>query len=1230
MKYLNKIVFIKSANIDYQEIQLNGNVHFTGDQGVGKTTVLRAILFFYNADTQKLGIPKVANKSDFAEYYFEYPNSHIIYEVVNGTGKYMIWLYKEHNKLAYRFIDSEYKKEFFLAETPAGFSPLKPVQVHEEILKQTRPSRKITKFSEYRNILYGAIGRGSGSNGTFKRYSIMQSPAYQNIPKTISNIYLNSNLKSDAIKTTIINSISIDDYAVNEGKGYKVDLNVLRTQLSDFKKDYNDISAYDKIKKRAEHIIQRYDALVRLEQEKIIAAKTLGTNHKRLVSTIEKQEIEASGLATKLSDCHKEIKELNENFNHTKTNFDRKIAIVQKNIDDTRDKITHYNSIRKRDLTGINSILDFVANESRFEAEKDNLENEKKALTSQVDSIEGKYKAIFQQLDNGHRANLNLLNEKKSILKAEQAAQRNKVVEQIAQFIEEIRQRFENQMEAEIELQNLLIEKERKLKRQRDKIDYTRFYEKEIKAEQDSLAELKKALIENNSAIHLHKEEIEKLQNKGDYEKEVFQLELDSKRKELQVKRDNIKARLGLVEEKLESFKGSFHEFLNKNYPNWEQTIGKVCDESVLLSQSLSPQMIEVGDALYGVRVNLDEININVRTIADYQDEKKELQAAMEGLNNDIQILLTDSENQRQKISNKYNQKIKKLNQEVLQLKADISQTEVKISQAELKIRNLMKSAEKKKMDEVAIIEPLIREVYQKIGQSKQKYQNLKLEKEKRVKEKQQEQKQELENLKSRFEAQLTNLEAQIVVEKQKYEEKVEQVNKERLKELEGKVDTIYLKKVEAAIEELKHKLQFIRELNPVVAVYHEDKRKLIDKLPLFEAENSKLFSEFNEVKEKFEKENKELTDKQNQINKELVRVNEHVREQKRQLNEFELFKTSPFYDEVAYYVEHEEGEVSDEPLTLLIHKIKNLQQNLSENIRMLKSSINKFVSPLREENIFNFPTNFADDAAYRAFANDLKDFVTDNKIDDYKKYIKKTHSDLINLIVKHIEQLSSKKKEIDEIISRMNRDFDRHNFVGVVQKVELRADPSENKIFQTFDEIRKFHAENPFGFGEQNLFTGLKLEENNSVAFKLLVALMSNLEQEQNRTEISLEDTFELKFKVIENNKDTGWQTKLADIGSNGTDVLVKAMLYIMLLNVLKEKASKKKSDFKLHCIMDEINIIHPKNIDSLIHFANERGIWMINGSPVETNAIAYKYVYDFEKTKDSITRANRLIAQV
>jgi type IV secretory pathway ATPase VirB11/archaellum biosynthesis ATPase len=83
MRYLNKIVFINSAGISYADISIDGNVHFIGTQGVGKSTTLRAILFFYNADKLKLGIEK--GKRTFDEYYFPYGNSFIVYEVARES-----------------------------------------------------------------------------------------------------------------------------------------------------------------------------------------------------------------------------------------------------------------------------------------------------------------------------------------------------------------------------------------------------------------------------------------------------------------------------------------------------------------------------------------------------------------------------------------------------------------------------------------------------------------------------------------------------------------------------------------------------------------------------------------------------------------------------------------------------------------------------------------------------------------------------------------------------------------------------------------------------------------------------------------------------------------------------------------------------------------------------------------------------------------------------------------
>ena len=67
MRNLSRIIFINSANIPYSDdIYLDGNVHFIGTQGVGKSTLLRAILIFYNADTQQKKTKTKKKNNDWA------------------------------------------------------------------------------------------------------------------------------------------------------------------------------------------------------------------------------------------------------------------------------------------------------------------------------------------------------------------------------------------------------------------------------------------------------------------------------------------------------------------------------------------------------------------------------------------------------------------------------------------------------------------------------------------------------------------------------------------------------------------------------------------------------------------------------------------------------------------------------------------------------------------------------------------------------------------------------------------------------------------------------------------------------------------------------------------------------------------------------------------------------------------------------------------------------------
>jgi len=160
------------------------------------------------------------------------------------------------------------------------------------------------------------------------------------------------------------------------------------------------------------------------------------------------------------------------------------------------------------------------------------------------------------------------------------------------------------------------------------------------------------------------------------------------------------------------------------------------------------------------------------------------------------------------------------------------------------------------------------------------------------------------------------------------------------------------------------------------------------------------------------------------------------------------------------------------------------------------------------------------------------------------------------------------------------------------------------------------------------NLFTSPESNSKNQKAIDLLKQLIKELEQSK-KSYLTLSESFDLQFRIVENNNDSGWVEKLSNVGSNGTDILVKAMINISLLNVFKMDASKKHKDFKLHCMMDEIGTLHPTNQKGILGFANERNILLINGSPTSQNATDYKYTYKLAK-EQSKTNSKKYITKV
>ena len=102
---LKKIYLIKSAGYEFSEVDLSDNTLLLGESGVGKTTRMRAALFFYTMDYSDAALNiNPDTKKSFNQWYFREHNSHIVYEYTKDESRFL-FIVSRSVKLHYTFVD---------------------------------------------------------------------------------------------------------------------------------------------------------------------------------------------------------------------------------------------------------------------------------------------------------------------------------------------------------------------------------------------------------------------------------------------------------------------------------------------------------------------------------------------------------------------------------------------------------------------------------------------------------------------------------------------------------------------------------------------------------------------------------------------------------------------------------------------------------------------------------------------------------------------------------------------------------------------------------------------------------------------------------------------------------------------------------------------------------------------------------------------------------------------
>ena len=1210
MRYLNKIIFINSAHVPYAEIKLDGNVHFIGTQGVGKSTLLRSILFFYNVDKSKLGIKTQAGQKGYDEFYLPHQNSYIIYEVCRETGKFFVMTFLSHGRTAFRIVDCAYDKRFFVEED--GSVRYEWGRISEQIGTRVFKSNIIRGYEEFRDIIYG---NSQQVTKELRRFSLMESTKYRQVPLTIQNIFLNQSLESRVIKDTIIDSM---DFASDN-----IDLNRYREELKSFRQQYEDIWKWYKVEKNGK-------VKVKIDAETVIEKYTDYEYVRKLISELcgqlnyamERDTNLLPQLAEQETSCGQELSrqkrllgEENDKFTKERDGLKGSEAILDEFLKKVKEKHQHYTEI------GIEKIIERISKEGELKIQQQSLSHQEETLTNKNQSVISKYDTLILDVENQLQAYKIQCQQRINEIDSQHLQAESRLQTETTEQTETIRGQYEQKLKENQTQLDETRQTKSDLILQQQRVKLSNPYQEEMDEQERRLKELNDIKLKLFQESSGKQQEIDRILNETAIQRKDLENACEKEVAAIENEIKQINAEIEKVTDMLSRQKGSLIEWLGENVNGWEKNIGRVLDEdAVLYNTSLNPQFVGSSDSIYGVKVETDNIEKTIKTPEELKAQKALMEQKIDELNKKIALRKQQFEDDIAELERKPSAWLKQLRMEKMNADAEYNQIPRRIELLQKEQSASMESLTKWRNAELEKLQTKIGETEKEIEAIGKQGKLLTDQRDK-----------ELENIRKSFEKQKKELKnacdqqkAEVNAELKSKEQNAAQHKGELLAQMDAElkglgVDVNQLATIRQQLQKTSDELKYIEDHRPDFISWQNDTREYFDLEQKKKDERKLIRQKIDELQGKFQKRKQQYDEKIGMLSADLRKLQDEQKKLNESIGKVRAFMGNPTCPQELLSAKSIETVKS---LSDILEELRDHISTQQQKFEDFKQAVIRFKGNFSAQNTFNFRTEFNIDADYTEFAAELNEFISNNKIEQYRVRTSRQYATIIKRIAKDVSDLSQHKSDIERTILDINRDFRENNFVGVIKEIELRAVESNDRLMQQLLNIKHFDDEHGYDIGQLNLFTSEdNLNRTNEQAVKLLMTLIEMMDAEQKRDTITLSDTFKLEFKVKENDNDTNWVEKLSNVGSDGTDILVKAMVNIMLINVFKRKISRKFGDFKLHCMMDEIGKLHPNNVEGILDFASKRNIFLINSSPTTYNALAYKYTYSLSKDERSNT---------
>lgn len=1162
----------------FSEYNFDSATQLTGDNGAGKTSLLRLIPFFYGATGTQIVRRSNVNKP-FAEWYLPNNNSYLVFEFTTARGQtaHVICCRNLSTKggIVYQFVKGEFDQSVIIKqdheEKPYAIACTKLAA--ELTDKGFDYESRITSVKEYREIIQN-INAGTRNN-KFLSYSLCSGRNDVRHIEKITAALIQGEFNMVDTKALFLDILEEG----NSNLEFGVDANKIEQWCDDYcgltaflgKKDaFTEAIANNK---QIAYLTSRLaNALWVIREASDELAESLSKAHRERAEYIESsnkqiedvntqkldKEVSRNSLQSGIRSLDSEIEAHHQVLLKYEDNDYPELSIKLKQLTDMEDKLAYqrdsYVELEAKVIDAKDKRdRDFQNLESKFNNEKSKLTEQKLKAQQETKAKQAKVDETFQQQLNELTKLHNSFTKDKGIVLTECKA---KLATQ--------EQRLKNP-----DIDELLIEQRERLESEKDKL-------------QDQANEL-------NRTVNSAEKEDGKLHKKRENLLSDLERTCNNKR--------NAEEKLKLVNARLDPESGTLFSFLENHKEGWQSSpLGSILTEDLLMDTTLAPSMTEDSGCLFDL--SIDTSNLPDCTVTN-QSDVEEQASLMDSIDR-----LEDTEADLNKQIKKNDGVIKDSKIELSRIRSELRNTDNDLAQTKSNLENKKIEIARAKETLIELVSSNIKSISLSISLIKKEMSEFEARFEEARAKLNDDRFTQNGNIETALEISIDTIDKMITKNHQVLGENKERINMEyeqRLSEqgISREIYQRYKEEIELLDDEIKNlkaKSQIIKEYETWLSIYEIDDPK---RRQLRNVKQKELESVNQEIKS-FETKLRELRSEAHRIKQQFKETIDTSDKRKRRADSA-IYRLSN-YEAFESKEEIEEGFSYSGDLNSLLNEVESKLPELEKLSKKRKKDIQQMeviTLSLGDGELYRFwnetsrNTISEDIVASDSKRIDILEKIMNDIIPQVMRITIDSAVNMGRMLVDFKDRLLSFDRDIKKLGRNVSEKVKANNTFSVVGSIDINVESSLSKL-EGWQDIINFSE-----IYEDWDRTGAAELPTNEF-YNALDTLTYHISADKLKKPTEL---FDIKFEVIENNQRKIAKTDkdMRDLASNGTNLLIQSMLYLALLT-----QQRGASLLSITYPTDEIGKLTAENQAKLLKMMDAHNFKVVAAQPDGNNRTA------------------------